>query len=278
MLFKRANFIERSITSALSFLKESVFSDECASKKGFLQARESRIKVGATILFLVLILLIKDIYFLAGIYLVCLVLVWRSNINLGFFLVRTWIFIPLFSLFIAMPALFNIFTPGEALFNFKFLGLGFIITKQGLYSAVLFVMRVINSVSFSILLALTTRHTHLLKVLRIFRVPPLFVMTLGMCYRYLYLFVSVVENTYLAIKSRCGLRLHYRKGQEIVGCGMANLWHRSYHLSNQVYIAMVSRGYKGEPKVLDEVKVNFKDLVWLGFVVAFFILTMVLYG
>jgi energy-coupling factor transporter transmembrane protein EcfT len=149
--------------------------------------------------------------------------------------------------------------------SFKLIGLNFIITRQGLAGAVLFVTRVTASVSFMVLLSITTKHFELLRVLRIFRIPHLFVMILGMCYRYIYLFVEVVENTYMAIKSRAGQRVHYKKGQHVVAWSMASLWYRSYKLNEEVYGAMLSRGYQGEPVAINDFKTKPDDWAWLSF-------------
>jgi len=260
---KSNNFVERSILGALSFLKESIFADEYASQKGFLQSLDPRIKTATFLLFLVQILLAENIYILLYLYALCLLLAQFSKIDLGFFLKRTWVFIPLFSLFIAIPALFSIFTPGEALAAFNIGALKLVITRQGLSGATLFVTRVVTSVSFAVLLSITTRHFELLKVLRIFKIPQIFVMTLGMCYRYIYLFVEIIENTYLAIKSRVGTKVHYKRGRHIVAWNIAYLWQRSYRLNEDVYRAMLSRGYQGEPVILNDFKIKAKDWFWL---------------
>ncbi len=244
---KNNNFIERSIVGALSFLKESVFSDEYALKKGLLQSMDPKIKIVLFLFLIIGILFVKYIFILFCIYILCLTLAFLSKINMWFFLKRTWVFIPLFALFIAAPALFSIVTPGEALVIFKIAGFKLIITRQGLFGAVLFVTRVITSVSFAVLLSITTRHFELLRTLRIFKIPQVFVMTLGMCYRYTFLFVEIVEHTYLAIKSRVGAKVHYKKGRHIVAWNIAYLWARSYKLNEDVYKAMLSRGYRGEP-------------------------------
>jgi len=265
-VFKNNNFIQYSIINTLSFLKESVFADEYALKKGFLQSLDPRLKTITFLLFLIQILFIKDIFILLGLYVICLLLAYLSKINLWFFLERTWIFIPLFSLFIAVPAIFSIFTPGKALMSLNILGLKLIITQQGLFGASLFVMRVTTSVSFAVLLSITTKHFELLKVLQIFKIPQIFVMTVGMCYRYIYLFIEIVENTYLAIKSRVGTKIHYKSGQRIIAWNIAFLWQRSYQLNENVYKAMLSRGYLGKPVVLDDFKIKTKDKMWLSLV------------
>lgn len=271
---KTGNFIERSIRGALSFLKESVFSDEYSSKRGFLQARDPRVKVLIVLLLLLAVLFSKNIYFLVGIYTFCLLVAVVSSIRLGFFLKRTWVFIPLFSLFIALPALLNIFTPGKPLLSFKIFNLHLSITEQGLASASLFFARVLTSVSLCVLLVLTTRHYVLLKVLCIFRVPQVFVMTLGMCYRYVYLFIEIIQNTYLAIKSRVGSVSSIKKGRGVVAWNIASLWQRSYQMHSQVYNSMLSRGYSGEPKVMNEFHITFKDWLCLGIAVLVFSLSL----
>jgi cobalt/nickel transport system permease protein len=172
----------------------------------------------------------------------------------------------LFALFIAAPALFSNITPGEELFSFKAAGLTLAVTLPGVLTFFLFVLRVAATVSFAVLLSITTRHFELLRVLRTFGIPQAFVMVLGICYRYIYLFLEIIENTYLAIKSRVGRVIHYKKEQQIVGWNIAFLWARSCQLNEDVYKAMLSRGYSGEPQVLYDFKAGLKDWLWLVFV------------
>lgn len=266
-MFKASNFIERSIVGALSFLKESIFADEYAAKPGFLQSLDPRAKTISFLLFIIAIMMTKSVVVLLWLYVLCLMLTYLSQIQLGFFLKRTWIFIPLFSIFVIIPSLFSMFSPGEPIATINILVTKLTITRQGLAGAELFVMRVVTSVSFAVLLSITTRHLELLKVLRIFRIPQVFVMTVGMCYRYIFLFVETIENTYLAIKSRIGSRIHYKKGQHIVAWNITYLWSRSYQLNEEVYNAMLSRGYRGEPVILNQFKMKLKDVLWLCAVV-----------
>jgi cobalt/nickel transport system permease protein len=271
-VFGKNNFIECSILGALSFLKESIFADEYALKKGLLQILDPRIKTFTLLLFIIQVILTRNMLILSSLYALCLFLALFSRINLGFFLKRTWVFIPLFSLFIAVPAIFSVFSPGEILATWKISGINLSITRQGLAGAGLFVMRVITSVSFAVLLSITTKHFALLKVLRVFKIPQIFVMTVGMCYRYVYLFVEIIENTYLAIKSRVGGRLHYKKGQSVVAWNIAFLWQRSYRLNEDVYKSMLSRGYNGEPATKETFRAKARDWVWLFTASAIFLL------
>ncbi len=261
-------FIERSLIAALSFFRDSIYADEYARKPGLLQPLDARTKIISVLTCIVLVLFAKDARLILAFYALCLALAFLSRINLLFFLKRTWIFIPLFSLFIVVPALFEALSPGQRLFGFQIFGLHLFVTRQGALSAVTFVLRVATSVSFAVLLTLTTKHSQLLAALRIFGVPQVFVMTLGMCYRYLYLFVKMIENTYLAMKARVGGNLHYVKGQKVVGWNIANLWHRSYSLHAKVYDAMLSRGYRQEARAWGETRMRLRDGIWFTCVLA----------
>jgi len=257
------NFIQRTFLGILAFLKDSLFAEEHALKNGFLQSLDPRVKTLTFALFIILVLLSKSINVVLGLYFLCILLASVSKINLGFFLKRTWLFIPLFSLFIALPALFSVFTPGESLFSLQFCSITFVITRPGVFAAILFVLRVATSVSFIVLLSITTKHFELLKVLRIFGIPQIFTMVLGICYRYIYLFIGIIENTYLAIKSRVGNTICYKRGQHIVAWNIASLWLRSYQLNEDVYRAMLSRGYSGESVVLNSFNARLRDWLFL---------------
>lgn len=260
---KKNSFIERSILSAVSFLKEAVLCEEHAVRGGFLQGLDPRIKTVTFLLFILTAVSLKTSVSVGWLYLLCLILAVCSNVPIGFFLLRTWVFIPLFSLCIAIPALFSVVTPGEPVCQFAFLGIKLVVTRPGLDGAILFVTRIATSVSLVVLLSLTTRHAELLKVLRGLGVPKVFVLTVSMCYRYLYLFAVMVENIFTAIKSRVGIAVHYKSGQQIVAWNIANMWNRSCRINEDVYNAMLSRGYTGEPKLLSKFHTRFRDWAWL---------------
>ncbi len=260
---------------ALVFLKDSLWAEEHASRCGFLQARDARLKMLSIFIMLLAVLFSKSIFSISFLYVGCLILTGVSSINIGFFLKRTWFFIPLFSLGIAVPALFDVFSPGDAWITFQAFGWNFVVTKQGIASAAIFFLRVLTSVSLGVLLVLTTRHSVLLKALRVFGIPQIFIMILEMCYRYVYLFIEMIQNTYFAIQSRVGHVSSVRKGQGIVAWNIASLWQRSYVMHSQVYSAMLSRGYAGEPRVLEALRIGFKDILF--FVAALLILGLCLW-
>ena len=256
----RVDFVERSIRGTLAFFKEALFAEETAALPGALQSLDPRVKIATILLLLLAALFAGSLVTLGLLYLWCLLWAVRSQIRLGFFLKRTWVFIPLFSLLIAVPALFSFVSPGEPVLTAG----AFSITRNGLRAAGFFLGRVTVSVSLVVLLSMTTRHFELLKALRSCGIPAVFVMVLGMGYRYIYLFVEIVEHTHLAIRSRVGRRLRTRKGRKIVAWNIAQLWARSHALNEQVYGAMVARGFRGEPVTAHRFRLRARDGWWLA--------------
>jgi len=267
---KTSGFFERTLRDIVSLLKESVSRDEIASGKGFLQGCDPRFKLVSIAVLLASALIARNAEELCAFYLVIITLALASSVRLSFFLKRTLFFIPIFSLFIVLPAIFGFVTPGEPVFSFNLFALDVTITEQGLGSAVILLLRILDSVSLAILLVLTTQQHTILKVLRVFRVPQLFVMTMGMTWRYIYLLLDIVQNSFLAVRSRVGYVTSSKTGRRIIGANMGTLWLKSYRLQNQVYDAMISRGYTGEPKVLDEFNAHAVDFILLAITILIF--------
>jgi len=224
-------FIARSLKNALDFFKEIVSSQEVARKKGLLQSLDARVKLILLLAFLVITISAKTLPVLIGLYLLSVILAVLSGINTIFFLKRVWVFIPIFTLFIAIPAIFI----------------------QGLSSAVLFVVRVATCVSFVIVVVITTRHDYLLKSLRSLGVPAIFVNVLDMTYRYIFLFMKVFDEMHIGLKSRLVKGLETERAHHWIASRIAFLFKKSLKMSEDVYMAMLARGYD-----IQEVKTNEK--------------------
>ena len=251
--------MQRTILDIVSLLKESVECNETACAEGLLQRCDPRCKLLFTVLMLFCVLASKSIMALCVLYFVTLIFVALSSENILRFLKRTLFFIPVFSLFIVLPSVFDFVTPGEAVLSFVLFGWHLTVTRQGLASAGILLMRVLDSVSLCALLMLTTRHHALLKTLRMFKVPQLFIMILAMTWRYIYLLLDIVQKSFLAIKSRVGYVTSAKNGRRVIGANLGFLWLKSYRLQTQVYDAMLSRGYTGEPKILDDFHMRVVD-------------------
>jgi cobalt/nickel transport system permease protein len=218
------NFLEKSLNNALNFFKEAVFSEEIARKKGLLQLCDPRLKM---IIFLFLILVtcfVRNIPYLVALYVMSVILAAVSRINILFFIKRVWFFIPIFTLFIAIPAVF----------------------MQNMEVAMIFVLRVAASVSFAVLMTISTSHKELFKALRSLGIPNIFIQILDMTYRYIFFFVKVFEEMHLGLKSRLIKKFEKKDAWRWVGSRIGYLFKRSIKMSEEVYMAMVARGYTGE--------------------------------
>ncbi|MEK6536502.1 MAG: cobalt ECF transporter T component CbiQ, partial [Actinomycetota bacterium] len=210
---RRESAIQKTIIGMSRAIRGSVFSEQIAGRPGLLQETDPRVKTVGLLGLLVVVSFLRNWYIILGLYGLTLALAAASRISLRFFIKRVWLFIPLFAGIIAIPSLFSIFRPGDPLWTiWDFggevtlgpwsLGAGLAVTHQGLKGAVVLILRVATSVSLAVLLALTTRWADLLKALRVFLVPRIFVLILSMTYRYIFLILGLATDMFTARTSR----------------------------------------------------------------------------
>ena len=270
----RRSFLEKTLWQIALVMQESVFSETYASIPGLLQGLDPRVKFVTLILFLVVTSLLHSIPVLIAVYLLTLLLAHLSHIGLPFFIKRVWLFIPLFAGIIALPAIFNVITPGEVWIPLLHLPRAYSwgpyhipevvgISRPGVMGALTFVCRVAASVSLVVLVTLSTRWDWLMKALRVVRVPQVFVLTLGMTYRYILLLVKLVQEMYWAKKSRTLALSSVKAEQGWIASRMGALFRKSFQLSQEVHGAMRSRGFDGEAKILDTFRIRARDYVWM---------------
>ena len=253
----RRNIIEHTLADISHTLEQSLFAEEIARRPGLLQSLDPRVKVVSILLLLIAIGLSRSLAVIAGLYFVTLALAWRSSVPMGFFVKRVWLFMPFFTGIVAIPAFF--ITPGPPLVQ---LPLGLIITRTGAMTALFLLLRVGASVSAGVLLVLTTPWNSVLKALGVLRVPDVFILILGMTYRYIYLFLHTTNDMFLSRKSRIVGRLDGAEERRLIAASAGTLLSRSLHLSSEVYLAMQSRGFRGYPRTMDTWKMRGVDWAW----------------
>jgi cobalt ECF transporter T component CbiQ len=137
------------------------------------------------------------------------------------------------------------------------------VTSQGLEAAGLIVARVAVSISLVVLLTLTTPWNRLLSSLRALRVPKIFVLVLGMAYRYVFHLLGAVTDMYTARQARMvGKDTDVASGRKFVAASAGALFGKAHALSEEVYVAMLARGYTGNPRVLRPSRLRWLDGVW----------------
>jgi energy-coupling factor transporter transmembrane protein EcfT len=159
---------------------------------------------------------------------------------------------------IALPAIF--ITPGQVLYRLPLLG--WPITAQGLRSAAYLIVRVETSATLAILLILCTPWTNVLKALRVLRVPVVFVVILGMTFRYIFLLLQTARDMFESRQSRMVGTLEAAERRRVAASSVGVLLSKTLNLSSDVYMAMQSRGFRGEVYTLDEFAMQGRD--WLA--------------
>jgi cobalt/nickel transport system permease protein len=268
----KKGFIGNTIGGILGFFEEAFISEGFSRRKGFLQSLDPRVKLLSIMTAIFATSLIKDLKLLVLIYIFTLLLAYLSKINILFFIKRVWLFIPIFAGIIIIPIIFNIFFPGDPLIRLAYLGttthVGSItlpesiyITRQGVYAASIFIMRVATCVSAVVLLFLTTPQQILYKSLRTVGVPKIYVFTLEMTNRYIFLLMDLVREMHFAKKARTIKAGGMLDEQKWVGGRIGYTLIRSMDISEKVHMAMISRGFNGDVKVMQEFRMHKRDYI-----------------
>jgi cobalt/nickel transport system permease protein len=261
---RKANFIERTISGTAGLLRQALFSDDVASQRGLLQRLEPRVKLLSLLGLLVVTAFVRHISVLLGVYAATLALAAASKLSLSFFVKRVWLFIPIFTGVVVLPATLNVITHGDVVVPLgTWFGHPIGLTQQGLTAAGLIVTRVATSISLVVLLTLTTLWSKLLASLRGLRAPRLFILVLGMAYRYLFHLLDSVTDMYTARKSRTVTRdTDLTSGRAFVAASAGAMFGKAHALSEDVHMAMVARGYTGNARTIGVVRVRAIDVMF----------------
>jgi cobalt ECF transporter T component CbiQ len=274
---KKGSYLEKTLSGASNVMRQAMFGEEVAAQDGVLQRLDARVKVVSLIVLLVATALVHTIPALVAIYLSSVALAAVSRLSVGWFVKRVWLFIPIFTGIIVIPAMFSFITPGTIVLPlWTWHGHPVGLTEQGLRAAGLLVMRVACSVSIVVLFTLTTPWNKMLAGLRALFVPKIFILIIGMAYRYIFLLLNAVTDMYTARKARAvgNPSGDVKEGQRFVTATAGALFGKAHVLSDEVHQAMVSRGYTGDAKTLQQPRVAVTDVVFAVCVLVFAILAL----
>ena len=191
-------FLERTLASLLGAMEHALEAEDLARAHGLMQRLDARVKVVGTLGLIVGAATAHRLWVIGAVFLVALALAVTSRVSPRLLGKRVWIPVLLFTGVIALPAPFV--TPGRAIGHLPVLG--WALTAPGLASVQYLVMRVETAATLSVLLILSTPWTHVLKALRVFRVPMILVMMLGMAYRYIFLLLASSRDMLESRRSR----------------------------------------------------------------------------
>jgi cobalt/nickel transport system permease protein len=269
----RRGFIEQTIDGLHYAMERAMYADRSASGRGALQQLDPRVKVAGLAALILASAMAAKLWVVAAVLLAGLILAALSYISIWMIATRVWFATLTFTAAFAVPALF--LTPGTVLYTLP--GLFWTITSQGLTSAGFLILRSETAATLALVLVFTTPWMHILKALRLFRVPVVFVVILGMTCRYILLLLDNAHEMFESRKSRTVGPTTRGEQRRIAIASTGALLSRTFQLSGEVYLAMQARGFRGEVYVFDDFRMQAGDwaaaigfagltaaLVWAG--------------
>jgi cobalt ECF transporter T component CbiQ len=158
-------------------------------------------------------------------------------------------------------------TPGSRVISLP--GLHLSISAQGVQTAALLVLRVETAATLTTVLVLCTPWTYILGALRSLRLPAEIVTMLAMTHRYVFLLIETANQMFDSRQSRMVGKLTGSEKRRMTARTAGVLLSKSVELSHEVYLAMLSRGFDGEVRLLNDFRLRTWDYLGLtGFISA----------
>ena len=233
-------------------------------RRGLLQAVDARAKVLGLLALIVATTIAHRLGLLCLLWLAALLFALFSQVRLLELLRRVWLPVLAFTVIITLPAIFT--TPGRELFALPRLHL--VASEPGLRSALRLLVRVETTASLAALLVLCTPWMRLLRALRWFGVPREAIVVLGMSYRYIFLLLEMAREMFLARRSRMARRMAGGDGRKLAAANAGILLQRTLELSQDVHLAMLARGFRGDVFLLDERRPRVGDYLFAATLLA----------
>ncbi len=256
----RTPFLEKGMEHLGEIVKIAYAQWNAASKEGVFQKIDARIKLLFLLFFMTIISLKKDIESEIWIGLLVLLLMALSRLNLLHLYKRILLFGMVFGFLVALPSALNLFKEGEILLPFLSFSRSYQlwiyslpetvgVTREGVYGLGMITLRVVNSLSLTFLLLYTTPFPEIIRALKLLRVPDTFLMVITLSYQYLFLFSKTVEEMHLAKRSRLLKEPKSKEARMWLAGRMAFLFRKTRLRADEVFRAMVSRGFSDTIKV-----------------------------
>ena len=254
----KRGFLESTFVGFARVLSRAMMSEELARRRGLLQALDPRVRVVGLFSLVLAVTLSKKISVVAALFVLGIVIAMFSQVSLLVLAKRVWLVVLGFTGVIAIPATFV--TPGNPVATFGFLT----ITEQGLRTAAMLILRVETAVTFTTLLILCTPWAHVLKALRAFRLPKEAIAMLAMTHRYVFLLVETASQMLESRRSRTVGILPPAEQRRMAARTAGVLLSKSIELSNEVYLAMQARGFRGDVQILSDFRMGAWDYLGLA--------------
>jgi len=271
-------FIENGIHHLAEVIKTGYIQWEIASKKGFFQNIDARIKVLFLLFYVIIVSLKKDILPEVSIGAFVFILAIISRLNIFNLYKRVIFFGFIFGFLIALPSAFNVITRGEIIFPILHLSrpysfwfyripkeIGF--TREGMFGVMILTSRVMNSLALSFFVLHTTPFSEIIRALKVLKVPDGFLMIVTLSYKYMFIFAKTVEDMHLAKKSRMAGQVNNAEARRWIAGRIACIFKKTMQRCEEIFKAMIGRGFSDNIKIYGVRKLNARD--WVTGVILF---------
>jgi cobalt/nickel transport system permease protein len=272
-------FIDRTILNSARAAKSIYSQAENASEEYLLQKINPYIKLISLIYFVFIISIASHLKAQITITLFIFSLYFLARLKIFEVFKKIFLLAFIFGFIVVLPASLNIVTPGKIIFNIITFNkplhfwiytipqnIGF--TENGFKVVLLVFLRILNSVSFALLIVFTTSFPSFIKSFKILGVPDTFLMIISLAYKYIFILSRTIEETYFALKSRLSGNIRNSKIRELISGRIFFIFKKSMIIYESTYDAMVSRGYQGKIILHSQKKLSSFDFVALSIIVA----------
>ncbi|NPA48132.1 MAG: cobalt ECF transporter T component CbiQ [Thermococci archaeon] len=264
------DMLNKTAREVLEFTTDAIFSERYARRNGLLQRVDPRIKVISLVVLVGTVVSLQSVRLIAAFYVLALILAVASKLPVVEFTKRVWVFIPIFTGVIALPSIFMI--PGEPAFRV----LNLTASWKGIHWAVLFTLRVATTVSYAVLFTMTSRWNDIIAALAYFRIPGMVVTIATLTYRYIFLLAKLLLDAMHARRARLAGELGMVESWKEAGKHIGATFIKANAFGEELYHAMLSRGYVNEVRPMVDFKLKGVDYAFSAFTALLVLITIIL--
>ncbi len=282
----RASILDKSISRLADLIKITCIQWDTAHQDGFSQKLDARLKVFFLLFFVIIVSIKTSLLPEAGIALFILLLARLSKLNLLSFYGRVSFLSFIFGFLVALPSCLNVISSGDMILTLVTFSKSIClwgwcapdnigITRQGMEGVLMLTLRVFNSLSLSFLVIYTTPFSEVIRALKSLKVPDTFLLIISLAYQYIFIFTKTMEDIHLAKKSKV-IEGDSAETRNWIAGRMAFLFHKTKIRCEEVFNAMLARGFSGEISLYAPRKMNRKDMVWASLLIVCGVIFLIL--
>lgn len=234
-------FLSGTLLRFSGLFENELYNNRYAGMDGLWQSVDPRMKIIVSLLFIVTANCSRNFAVLAGIGLTAAGYAAASHLLMRDYLRRVWKYLPVIVFIFTLPGASSWMVQGTPV-----LSLGKVyFTRAGLETVFRAALRTGDSLSFAFLLLASTRWKDLMAGLSGLHIPDGFIAILNMAYRYIFLTASSGTEMMQARWLRTTGKIRSKENRKYVGGVFGLLFIKVHRVSEEVYQAMVLRGYRG---------------------------------